>query len=81
VTEISEDRVKAIIAKQLEVEIAKVTHEARLAEDLKADSLDMVELTMALEDEFSIHVSDDEAKTIKTVGDLLAFLRSKQSMA
>lgn len=78
VAEFQEGRIKEIIAKQLEVSIARVTPEARLAQDLKADSLDMVELTMALEDELSINVSDEESKTIETVGDLLKFLRSKK---
>ena len=71
----SEDRVKEIIAKELEVEAKQLTPEAKFIEDLGADSLDIVELVMALEEEFGIDIPDEEADTLKTVGDAMGYLR------
>ena len=71
----SEDRVKEIIAKELEVELKQLTPEAKFIEDLGADSLDIVELVMALEEEFGIDIPDEEADTLKTVGDAMGYLR------
>ena len=71
----SEDRVKEIIAKELEVEVKQLTPEAKFIEDLGADSLDIVELVMALEEEFGIDIPDEEADTLKTVGDAMGYLR------
>ena len=63
------DRVKKIIVEQLGVEANEVTPEASITDDLGADSLDQVELVMALETEFGIDIPDEEAEKIKTVGD------------
>ena len=71
----SEDRVKEIIAKELEVEVKQLTPDAKFIEDLGADSLDIVELVMALEEEFGIDIPDDEADKLKTVGDAMEYLK------
>lgn len=66
------DRVKKIIVEQLGVEETEVTPQASMQDDLGADSLDLVELVMAFETEFGIDIPDEEAETIKTVGDAVA---------
>jgi len=71
----SEDRVKEIIAKELEVESKQLTTEAKFIEDLGADSLDIVELVMALEEEFGIDIPDEDADKLKTVGDAMNYLK------
>jgi acyl carrier protein len=71
------ERVKAIIVEQLGVDPDKVTMEARFREDLEADSLDLVELIMAFEDEFGGEISDDEAQQIKTVGQAVTYLQGR----
>lgn len=73
------DRVKAIIVDRLDVEESKVTMEASFKEDLEADSLDVVELVMELEDEFDMEIADEEAEKINTVGDAVNYIDSKQS--
>jgi acyl carrier protein len=75
----SEDKVKEIIAKELEVDIKQVSGEAKFIEDLGADSLDIVELVMALEEEFGIDIPDEDADKLKTVGDAMNYLKSHQS--
>ena len=72
-----DERVKKIIAEQLGVEAEEVTPEASFVEDLGADSLDTVELVMALEEEFSIEIPDDAAEHIQTVGDAVSFISKK----
>jgi acyl carrier protein len=76
VTTFSEDRVKEIIAKELEVEVKQIIPEAKFIEDLGADSLDIVELVMALEEEFGLDIPDEDADKLKTVGDAMNYLRS-----
>ena len=68
------EKVQAIIAKELGIEKESITLESRLAEDLGADSLDAVELIMALEDEFGIEVDDEAATKIKKVSDIVEYL-------
>ncbi len=68
------ERVKAIIVEQLGVDEDKVTPEARFREDLEADSLDLVELIMAFEEEFGGEISDEEAQNITTVGEAVAYI-------
>ena len=70
------DRVKKIIVEQLGVDESKVVPEARFREDLGADSLDLVELIMAFEEEFGGEISDEEAQGITTVGEAVAYLES-----
>ena len=72
----SEDKVKEIIAKELEVDAKQLTPEAKFVEDLGADSLDIVELVMALEEEFGIDIADEDADKLKTVGDAMGYLKS-----
>ncbi len=68
------ERVRAIIVEQLGVDEDAVTPEASFREDLEADSLDLVELIMAFEDEFGGEISDDEAQKIQTVGEAVAYI-------
>lgn len=68
------EKVQEIIANELGIEKEKITMDSRLAEDLGADSLDAVELIMALEDEFNVTVDDDAATKIKKVSDIVEFL-------
>ena len=72
------EKVKEIVVKQLAVAEDQVTEEARFIEDLNADSLDQVELIMALEEEFNAEIPDEEAEKLKTVGDAIAFIEAKQ---
>ncbi len=68
------ERVKKIIVDQLGVDADKVVSTARFREDLEADSLDLVELIMAFEEEFGGEISDDEAQKITTVGEAVSYL-------
>lgn len=70
------DRVAKIIVDQLGVDPAKVVPEARFREDLGADSLDLVELIMAFEETFGGEISDEEAQSIKTVGEAVSYLEA-----
>ncbi len=62
--------IKTMLAKQLNIDVNKINSDSRIVEDLGADSLDVVELLMSLEDEMGISISDEEALTLKTVGDI-----------
>jgi acyl carrier protein len=70
-----EEKVKKIIVDQLGVDEAEVTPEAKFIDDLGADSLDTVELVMALEEEFGIEIPDEEAEKIATVRDAIAYIQ------
>ena len=72
-----EEKVKKIIEEKLSVNADQITNEARFTEDLKADSLDTVELIMALEDEFGLDIPDEEADKIKTVQDTIDYIQNK----
>ena len=72
------EKVKAVIVEQLNVEEDDVVEDASFIDDLGADSLDIVELVMALEEEFGISIPDEEAENIKTVGDAANYI-SKNS--
>jgi len=71
-----EEKVKSIIMEQLGVDDDEVTSTASFTDDLGADSLDQVELVMALEEEFNIEISDEEAEKIKTVQDAINYIQS-----
>lgn len=68
------EKVKVVIVEQLSVEEDDVTEDASFVDDLGADSLDIVELVMALEDKFGISIPDEEAENIKTVGNAVEFI-------
>ena len=72
-----EQKAKEKIASELEVSIDQLTPDAKFIEDLGADSLDTVELVMALEEEFGLEIPDEDADKLKTVGDALEYLRSR----
>lgn len=71
------DKVKKIIVDQLDVEEDKVTEAASITDDLGADSLDVVDLVMSFEEEFDIEIPDDQVEKIKTVGDIVKFIKEK----
>ncbi|HSN73620.1 MAG TPA: acyl carrier protein [Anaerolineae bacterium] len=75
------DAVRAIIVDQLGVDEADVTMESSFRDDLDADSLDLVELIMAFEEQFGGEISDEEAQTITTVGEAVAFLEAHGASA
>ena len=68
------DKIKDIIIEQLQVEESDVTMDTNLMKDLSADSLDAVEIIMAIEDEYGIEIPDEEAEKIQTVGDLVRYV-------
>ena len=67
-------RVREIVAEQLERDVNEVTNEASFIDDLGADSLDIVELVMKMEEEFGIEIPDDDAEKIKTVNDVIQYI-------
>lgn len=70
-------KIKKIIEEQLGVEGDRVKEEASFIDDLGADSLDIVELVMAMEEEFEIEIPDEDAEKLRTVGDVSSYLKSK----
>ncbi len=69
-----EERVKELIVEQLGVEATQVTEKAKFVDDLGADSLDTVELVMALEEEFALEIPDEDAEKIVSVGDAITYI-------
>lgn len=72
--DMTEKKVKAILAKQLGVDVNKISADTNIATDLGADSLDLVEILMSLEDEFKVSIPDDAIPGIKTVADLCKYI-------
>lgn len=70
------EKVKAILSEQFDVDEDKITAETDLQEDLGADSLDVVDLLMSIEDEFDVEVPDEEIENIKTVGSLVSYIEA-----
>ena len=75
--DVSQDKIRQIIADQLGVKKEEVTDNAKFVDDLGADSLDTVELVMALEEEFGVEIPDEEAEKLVTVGDALRYIEEK----
>jgi acyl carrier protein len=73
----AEERIRSIIADQLEVQEDEVVPEASFTDDLGADSLDLVELVMAMEEEFGIEITDEEAERIQSVQDAINFIEER----
>lgn len=76
-----EDRVKSTVVNQLGVDIKNVKLNSSLIDDLGADSLDIVELVMAMEEEFGLEIPDEDAEKIKTVGDVIQYIEAKSGKA
>ena len=72
------ERVKEVLSEQLGIEEGEITEEASFQEDLDADSLDLVELIMELEDQFGVKISDEDAQGIQTVGQAVDFIQQHQ---
>ena len=73
------DRIKSLLSSQLGIKEDRIQLKSRILEDLGADSLDLVELLMTLEDEFNVTVSDEEAVKLKTVEDIVKIIEENQS--
>lgn len=71
------EKVKNIVMDQLNIDESEIKPETSFADDLGADSLDLVELIMALEEEFGFEISDEEAQKIKTVGEVVDYIKSR----
>jgi acyl carrier protein len=74
-----QERIKSIIVEQLGVSLEEVTPQASFIEDLGADSLDIVELIMALEEEYDMEIPDEDAEKIQTVDDVTKYILAKQA--
>lgn len=77
-TETVEDRVRRIVIERLSVDEGDVTRQANLTDDLGADELDLVELRMAIEEEFDIDILDKQAEKLKTVGQLVDYVEKRR---
>ncbi len=70
------EKIKEILAEQLDANAEEMTMETRIDEDLGADSLDVVELLMSIEDEFEVEIPDEEIESLKTIGDVVEYIQS-----
>lgn len=71
------EKIKEILADQLDADIETLSADTKIAEDLGADSLDVVEILMAIEDEFNVEIPDEEIDNIKTIGDVADYIQNK----
>ena len=71
------EKVKMILSNQFDVEEDSVTPETNIADDLGADSLDVVDLVMSLEDEFDVEIPDEDVENVRTVGDIVKYLEDR----
>ena len=74
-------KIQEVVSKQLTIEKEKITEEANFIDDLGADSLDLVELIMAFEEEFGVEIPDEEAEKLRTVGDSVTYLVNRAEKA
>ena len=72
------EEMREVIAEELEVSKEEISRESQIVDDLGADSLDVVELIMRMEEKFSVEIPDEDAEKMQTVGDVLAFLEAKK---
>ena len=73
-----EERIKEIIADQLGIDVDQIKPESKFVDDLGADSLDVVELIMAFEEEFDVEIPDEDAEKIQTVGDVINYIKENK---
>lgn len=73
------DKIKSLLANQLNIDESKIEESSKIIDDLGADSLDVVELLMVLEDEFGVSISDEQALEIKTVGDIVKIINESNN--
>ncbi len=73
------DKIKKILAEQLDADEESMTAETRIGEDLGADSLDVVELLMSIEDEFEVEIPDEEIENLKTIGDVAEYIQNNMA--
>lgn len=72
------DEVKKMLSEQLDVDADTITTDTKIIDDLSADSIDIVEMLMALEDEYGIEISDEDAANLQTVGDIVDYIQDHQ---
>ena len=70
------EKIKKILADQLDAEESQMTMETKIEEDLSADSLDVVELLMSIEDEFNVEIPDEEIENLQTIGDVVEYIQA-----
>lgn len=73
------EKIKTMLADQLEVDAEEMSLDTKIAEDLGADSLDVVELLMAIEDEFEVEIPDEEIENLKTIGDVVEYIQNNMA--
>lgn len=71
------EKIRTILSEQLDIDEDDITMDSAIAEDLGADSLDVVDMIMAIEDEFEVEITDDDIENIKTVGDVVNFISDR----
>jgi len=73
------EKIKEILAAQLDVDAEEMSLDTKIADDLGADSLDVVELLMAIEDEFDVEIPDEEIEKLKTIGDVVDYIQNNMA--